>query len=217
MAFQRYKKGTGITAEDWEVADGEDLRPSLERFFNSWTAARTAGGDSDYGAVSNAAAKLMEAKLSEFGLGPHDRDSEGDFAKRFFNKHDFAKAALDRIEEAHGKDSVEFRNADAAARFAWQAAVVYTMAAMKFAHEADAIRGALSPISGAQGAAVTNAARKVEKEKRYAQIIEVQSDIQSRKPQLSLSALDSATVAALSKKGIKVSIPTVKRARLSAK
>ena len=141
MAIRRFKKGTGITAFDWETADGEDLRPAMDQFFSDWNAARKSGGDSDYGAISLSAMTTMKTTLQRAGPGPHPDDSEADFAKRVLKSHEFAFAALERTAAAHGKDSEEFRNADTAARFAWRAGIVYAMAAMKFHHEFDAIRG----------------------------------------------------------------------------
>lgn len=219
MVVRKYKKGTGITAVEMEEATGEDLEPAIKRFFDAWNTAWHAGGECAYGARSLSAVQLMQRKLDEFGAGPHADDTEGDFAKRFLDRHENAVAALNRIAYATpgGRESAVFRDADQAARSAYQAGIEYALAAMKFAHEADALRGEKTVSAAREGAIAANAVREVQTENRYATINELRSDIQERRPALSQASLDLATVAALDKRGIKVSVSTVKRARLRSK
>jgi hypothetical protein len=129
--------GTGITAKTVTiVSDADDMAEVLKTAFDDWNKAHEEGGG-DYGAVTLDIVRRMQSIAASAPQKP-DRDSAGDFAKRFLRLHKIAIAEIQR------------GNPDTAARFAYEAGYLHCQAHMKFKWETDTLRGIKVKQSGAK-------------------------------------------------------------------
>ena len=156
MAKQRKIIGTGITAREIVVCDGEDVQPAMVESFSKWEADRKKGGG-DYGAASLHIIERCHQIIADSGSGPHETDSPVDFAQRIIRSHQIAQAAIRRGD------------ADAAARFAYDVGVLAAQAKMKKDWEKHALRGKKNLDAIRHGSWLANQQLHQDREKEWQQ------------------------------------------------
>ena len=172
MAKQRKTIGTGITAREVVVYDGEDIQAALVESFSQWEANRKKGGG-DYGAASLHIIEQCRQIIAKSGVGPYETDSSADFAQRIIRSHQIAQAAIERGD------------ADAAARFAYDLGVLAAQAKMKKDWEAHALRGKKNLDAIQYGSWNSNQQRHQDREKQHQLWNAKAASIWKRSPDLS--------------------------------
>lgn len=154
---RKVTRGTGITAYEHTVYDMREVTPEL---FRGWNRTIEEGGGI-FGAVSLRALRTCEKILADAADEFPLEDSAEWFARRIVGDINLAKREL------------EAGNADLAARFAFDAGMQWAKACMKWAWEADAMRGEKNARDTRHGADETSKLHAATRERRLARMHEL--------------------------------------------
>jgi hypothetical protein len=171
MAKQRKTIGSGITAREVTVCDGEDGKAALIKHVKRWAAEREKAGGA-FGAACLHMIKQCHEVIANAGDKPYDADSDADFARRIIDSYNIAQ------------DLIRHGDADGAARFALDVGVLATQAKMKQDWERHALRGKKNFLTLREAARAGNEGRAFNAKHHHEGWQAWADEIWSRDPQL---------------------------------
>lgn len=153
-----------------------EVAAALEKLTSQRRAALAAGGG-EFGARALEAIEASRGIVEREGGGPHERDSEGDFASQILRMFALAQH---RISEGR---------ADEAARFAYEAGSLWATAVMKFSWESDVLKSRRRTEDLAEGSARSNRKRSSAARRKHIEWASVASEVERSNPGLSQSRI----------------------------